>query len=105
MQASFQALALFFRSVPHGSGFEREQTDYESFVLTAHIGLVGVMALALLSAAVLGYVLAPRQASHRGRISLATTAAGLAFIVVTLPFVEFLSACNVGEPLVLGASC
>ena len=105
VQAIYQAMALYFRTVPHGSGFEREEVGYESFVFRAGVVFVIVIALALLVAAALGYVLAPRTSARRSHLALAGAGAVLVFVALTLPFVDFLNACNVGRPFVLDSSC
>ena|ERR671918_1608659 len=90
--------------VPHGSGLERSESDFSAFVGWAEAAFLLLVGLVLAVGAALGYAAAPRSRSRR-RFALASTVAALVVFVRTLPLVEFLTACNVGESLVFDASC
>jgi hypothetical protein len=100
----YHAGALYLRYVPHGSGLERSEPDFSAFVGWAEAAFVLLAGLVLAAGAALGYAVAPTGRSRR-RFALASTVAALVVVVMTLPLVEFLNACNVGESLVLDASC
>jgi hypothetical protein len=82
-QVWFQAAALYLRSVPHGSGIERQGADHEAFVVWAEVGFFTLLGLALLAAVGIGYALAPRGSASRKGLALATAGAALAFVGLT----------------------
>lgn len=89
----YELAALYVRSDPPGSGLDR--SDYDTFVSAAHTSFVGLYALLVGIAVLLGRTM---LGSWRGAIAVAGTVA--AFMVLTFPFVDFLTECNVGMPLI-----
>lgn len=92
----FEASALWFRSVPHGSGTQR-QVGYEDFVAAARTAFFGLYASFVLLAVGGGFAIARRRV---GRAAVAAVGSGVAvivYLVLTLPFVEFMNACYVGR--------
>jgi hypothetical protein len=101
----FEASALWFRSDPQGSGSQRQGTDYDDFFASARAAFFALYAGLVLLAVGIGFV----TARVRGR-SAAVAAAGCAiavagYLALTLPFVDFLNACNVGRPFVSDSRC
>ncbi len=101
----FHGAALYFRSVPHGSGSQRHGEGYDRFVSTAGLALLAVYVGALVAAALIGYALG-RLVAAEGRVAAAIAVAALgSFMVMTFPLVEFGNACDVGRAFVLDSNC
>jgi hypothetical protein len=90
----YESVALYFRSVPPGSGLER-QASYDTYVSWAHASFVGLYVLVVGVAAWLA-----RRVLHTWRWAAVVAGVMVAFMVLTFPFVDFLTECNVGVPLV-----
>lgn len=90
----YELAALYFRSDPPGSGLDR-QSDYDTFVSAAHASFLGLYALLACIAVLLGRTV---LGNWRGGVAVAGTVA--AFMVLTFPFVDFLTECSVGVPLI-----
>ena len=102
---AFEAAAQYLRFVPHGSGFERRCHDHAAFVAHAKVSFVALYVGALVVAAVVGWLLAHALRVRSGRVAVLTTAATASFMLPSLPAVEFMNACKVGEPFVLSPRC
>ena len=102
---AFEAAAQYLRFVPSGSGFERRGHDHAAFIAHAKVPFVALYLGALVVAAVVGWVLARAFRDRSGRVAVLTTAATASFMLLSLPAVEFMNACKVGEPFVLSPTC
>jgi hypothetical protein len=101
----FEASALWFRSVPHGSGTQRQTASYEDFFTSARAVFFGLYASLVLLAAGSGFVIARLRTGHAAVAALGAGLAVLGYLVLTLPFVEFLNACDVGRSFIVDADC
>jgi hypothetical protein len=89
----FEATALYLRYLPHGTGRERHGSSLETFVFWAEVAFFALYALVLALAAGIG------RALLSWRLAGATVAATAVFMLLSFPGVEFLNACDIGEPL------
>lgn len=94
-------VAAAFRHVPSFSGRERDLDTYVTYIGMTRVALVVVEIVGLLIA----FVRARRRAPTLARASLASAAAILLFLALTLPLVEFASACYIGTGFLLRATC
>ena len=101
----FEGAALYLRHVPYGNGGERHLEDYRTFVFNAKLLLAALYAAALLAAALIGLGVARAFGERSARLPLLTAATLVLFMVVSLPYVDFMNACNVGQPFVLSPTC
>jgi hypothetical protein len=99
----FEAAALYLRT--NGEGVQRHGADREHFVMLAKTGFALVYLATALVGAGAGYVLSRRRVTHPGRVAVGVVGAVLVFLLLALPFAEFLNACNIGEAVVLDARC
>jgi len=90
----FESLAQYFRSIPPGSGLER-QSSYDTYVRWAHASFVGLYVLIIGGAVVLG-----RRVLGTWRWAAAAGGTIAVFMVLTFPFVDFLTECSVGVPVI-----
>jgi hypothetical protein len=102
---AFESIASHFRTVPHGSGFEREGSDYDQFVSRSKAVFVALYVLVLVFSATVAYVRVRQHKGRRRSLAGATAAAVLMFMALSLPFVEFANSCNIGQSFVLDTSC
>lgn len=91
MMTVYQNLALYFRSVPPGSGLERQD---RTFAFLATIGVWFTCGLHLAFAWWLGRRVGP---SRRGAIMTMGTVA--LFFVLGFPWIDFISQCMIGRGL------
>jgi hypothetical protein len=101
----FEAAALYLRTDPHGGGIEKRGTDREQFVALAKTGFALLYLGVALTAAAVGYLVARSRSAQPRLVALAALAGIFVFLLLTLPFADFLNACHVGEPFVLDSSC
>ena len=101
----FEASALWFRSLPHGSGTQRQGAGYENFFTSARAVFFGLYAGLVLLAAGSAFVLARVRTGGAPVAAVASGLAVLGYLVVTLPFVEFLNECHVGRSFIVDAHC
>lgn len=87
----YENLALYFRSVPPGSGFERHDRTF------AFLATIGVWVIYGLHLALAWWLGRRRIPDRRGAIM--TTGAVAVFFVLTFPWVDFLSQCMIGRGL------
>jgi hypothetical protein len=93
----FEASALWFRSERHGR-------DVDVFT-SARAVFFGLYASLVLLAVGSGFVLARVRGGRGAGAAVASGLAVLGYLVVTLPFVEFLNECDVGRSFILDAHC
>jgi hypothetical protein len=91
----FEASALWF--APHGPGTERQGADYEDFFAAARALFFGLYASLVLLAVGGGFVIARRRTDRAAVAAIGSGVAVIVYLVLTLPFVEFLNACYVGR--------
>lgn len=99
--ALFEAAALWFRSESPGSSTLRLGDSYEDFVDTARATFFALYAALVLLAIGSGFAIGRWRARRGGVAAVATALATAGYLVVTLPFVDFLNACEVGRPFIL----
>ena len=103
----FEVVAHRARGVagPGGVG-ERQGGDLRLYWLVARLAFYLLYAGALLWIVVWGYSIGNRLAGRGVLVSVASTAALLGLMGVTLPFVDFVNTCLIGIPFVLsGTTC
>lgn len=96
----FEAAALYWRHDPPGSGAQRQGQGLERFYRAAELGF-GALYAAVVVVAVVAPLLARRRSGERGSALTVSVAGTLAFLVLTLPAVEFQSSCDVGRPILV----
>jgi hypothetical protein len=94
----FEASALWFLS-------ERQGASYEDFFTSARAVFFGFYASLVLLAAGSGFVIARVRTGQAAIAALGAGLAVLGYLVLTLPFVDFLNACNVGRPFIGESDC
>lgn len=90
----FETSALWFRSVPHGSGHQRQGESLDEFYRWAEVAFFSLYAFLVLLGGSFGF------AFGKLRAAAVTAVVVAAFLALTLPVVEFENACNVGRPMV-----
>jgi hypothetical protein len=99
--ALFEAAALWYRSVPHGSGHERQVGDFEDFYSLARGGFIALYASLVLVAVGSGWMLGRMLVNRGAAVAVVTGMAIVAFLVLTFPVVEFMNACYVGRSFLI----
>jgi hypothetical protein len=94
----FEASALWFLS-------KRQGASYEDVFTSARAVFFGFYASLVLLAAGSGFVIARLRTGHAAVAALGAGLAVLGYLVLTLPFVDFLNACHVGRPFIVDAHC
>lgn len=102
----YEAAALWYRSLPHGSGNERPAGGFEDFYSAAKVAFFGLYALLIGFAVAAAWVLGRMRTRSGGLVAGTAGLVTGAYLVVTLPFVEFQNACDVGRSFVIaGIDC
>ncbi len=102
----FEAAALWYRSEPHGSGYERQGGGFEDFYFWARVGFVALYTGLVLVAVGCGWVFGRVRVRRGAAVAGVTGIVVLLYLGLTLPFVEFLNACDVGRSFLIdNVSC
>jgi hypothetical protein len=102
----FEAAALWYRSVPHGSGHERPGGGAEDFYSWARVGFIALYAGLVLIAIGCGWVLGVARTRRGAAVAAVTGIAIVVYLALTLPLVEFQNTCNVGRSFLIdNVSC
>ncbi len=97
----FEALALYYRYVPPGSGAQRAGPSLDVFYSASRVGFGVLYALVVGGSAAVAALLARRRRTRPLRPALGAASAVLLFLAITFPAVEFENACNVGRALLV----
>lgn len=101
----FEASALYFRSVPYGSGAHRTGADFETFVSRFELAFVALYVIAIVLTGLLSYAVGRRIADSPGVAAALCVGALAGFLVVSLPAVEFVNSCDIGRSLFIESDC
>lgn len=107
----FLGIAGMFRHTPVGPPIganvrlERQGIARDRYVFWTRLAFFTLYGVALLASSVAGYIPGGQAADRSGAIGFAATAALSPFLLLTLPYVDFLNACTVGEPFISKARC
>lgn len=102
----FEAAGLWYRSVPHGSGRERQGGGREDFYSWARVGFVALYSSLVVIAVGCGWMLGTTRAGRGAAVGAVTGIAVVLYLSLTLPLIEFQNACNVGRSFLIdNVSC